>query len=187
MTLEEYHTNLTSLAEEYNQRAVEAVFVPAANELLATVKNRIINEGENSSGTKIGQYSTKPAYFSPQAYVKQGSFSAVGKTGEKVFKNGKPHKSEYIPSGYSGLRAKQGRETAFMNMEYSGSTLLSYQMQVKTQEILLGMTNKEASDIRHGQEKKRGRIFSAQQSEIDTYNKNVSEETERLTLSILKK
>lgn len=185
MTIEEYNAKLGTMTEEYAQRAVDSIYVPAANMLLATIKNRI-EEGKNSQDSKTGAYSTKPAYYSPEAFVKRSTFAAQGKTGEKVFKNGKPHKTEFFPSGYKGLRDKQGRRTDVMNMNYSGGTMLAYQMQVGKDAILLGMTNKEAADIRKGQEKKRGRIFSATQQEIEAYNKEIFEETEKLTVSYLK-
>lgn len=186
MTAEEYAAKISLMSEEYAQRAVDSVYIPAANGLLAAIKNRIVNEGENSAGGKIGSYSTKPIYAGPEQFVKRGSFTAQGKTGEKVFKNGKPHKTEYFPSGYKGLRDKQGRRTDIVNESYSGGTMLAYQMQVERDAILLGMTNKNASDIRKGQEKKKGRIFYAQQKEIDAYNKEVFEETEKLTVTYLK-
>lgn len=185
MTLEEYTDRLSLLANEYAEKAADEIFVPAANELLATVKQRI-NDGENSAGSTIGTYSTTPAYYGQESFVRKSSFSAQGKTGEKVFKNGKPHKTEYFPSGYSGLRSKQGRRTDRMNMNYSGSTLLSYQMQVRDKDILLGMVNKEASEIRLGQEKKRGKIFYATQQEMDSYNRNVIEGVRVVTDRIMR-
>jgi hypothetical protein len=50
----------------------------------------------------------------------------------------------------------------------------------------LGFTNTEASKIRKGQEKKRGKIFYAMQTEMDDYSKNVTEESERITRELLK-
>lgn len=184
MTLEEYTERLKRLSTTYADKAKEAVFVPAANELLATIKNRIVQDGKNSQGSNIGQYDTTPAYYGPNAFVKKSSFSAQGKTGEKIFKNGKPHKTEFIPSGYKGLREKQGRRTDVINESYSGATMLAYQMAVGGNDILLGMTNTEAAKIRQGQEKKRGKIFYATKNEIEDYNKNVREESEKLVKQI---
>lgn len=184
MTLEEYTDRLKRLSATYADKAKEAVFVPAANELLATIKNRIVQDGKNSQGSNIGQYDTTPAYYGPNAFIKKSSFSAKGKTGEKVFKNGKPHKTEFIPSGYKGLREKQGRRTDVINESYSGGTMLAYQMGINGDAIVLGMTNTEAAKIRQGQEKKRGKIFYATKNEIQDYSKNVREESEKLTKQI---
>lgn len=184
--LTDYTKKLEQLSERYSREAVDSVFVPAANEFLATIKNRISQEGRNSQGAPIGQYSTKPGYFGTAAFIRRSSFSPRGKTGEKVFKNGRPHKTEYIPTGYKGLREKQGRRTEVMNMSYSGGTLLSYQMQARQQDVVIGMTNNEAAEIRHGQEKKRGRIFYGTQEEIGAYTKNVRDESEKLHRQLLK-
>jgi hypothetical protein len=186
MTPEEYKAKIENLAAVYASKAIDQAVIPAANELLATIKNRIVQQGKNSQGAGIGQYDTTPAYYGPNAFIKKTSFTPQGKTGEKVFKNGKPHKTEYIPSGYKGLRDKQGRPTDKMNMSYSGSTLLAYQMDRNGDSVVIGLTNKEASDIRKGQEKKRGKIFYAMQTEMDDYSKNVTEESERITRELLK-
>lgn len=216
MTPEEYTERIFTMSEEYAQRAIDSIYIPAANGLLATIKNRIVNEGENSAGGKNGSYSTKPAYFTQEQFVKKSVFKGIGQRGfkgerivsekkyrvekttlksgkvvqrlvdEKKFKvEKKTPKSMYIEDGYKGLRDIQGRRTDVMNLSYSGATLLAYQMQARDVEILLGMTNKNASDIRRGQEKKRGKIFYAQQKEIDAYNKEIFEETEKLTKSFL--
>jgi hypothetical protein len=186
MTPEEYKSKLESLAGEFASRAVDRAVIPAANELLAVIKNRIVQQGKNSSGASIGVYDTTPAYYGPEAFIKKTSFTPQGKTGEKVFKNGKPHKTEYIPSGYKGLREKQGRRTDIMNESYSGATMLAYQMQQTDNAAILGFTNTEASKIRKGQEKKRGKIFYATKQEIDDYNQSVAEESERITRELLK-
>lgn len=83
MTLEEYTERLKRLSATYADKAKEAVFVPAANELLATIKNRIVQDGKNSQGSNIGQYSTEPAYFSKNQFVKKSSFKGVGQRGFK--------------------------------------------------------------------------------------------------------
>jgi hypothetical protein len=186
MTPEEYKAKIENLAEVYTSKAIDRAVIPNANELLATIKNRIVQQGKNSSGAGIGQYDTTPGYYGPEAFIKKTSFTAQGKTGEKVFKNGKPHKTEYIPSGYKGLRDKQGRPTDKINESYSGATMLAYQMQQTDNAAILGFTNLEASQIRKGQEKKRGRIFYATTQEIEDYNKNVAEESERITRELLK-
>lgn len=186
MTIKEYMATLDELGYEYATKAFDSIVVPNANELLATIKNRILNEGENSSGGKMKPYDTTPAYYGPSQFVKKSSFAAKGKTGEKVFKNGNPHKTEYFPSGYKGLRDKQGRRTDITNMSYTGSTMLAYQLGERGNAAVLGFVNNEASKIRKGQEQKRGKIFYAQQSEIDTYNRNVLTETEALTRKLLK-
>lgn len=181
MSPEEYQQRIQGLIREGGGDLIGDVVVPAASELLATIKNRIVQRGQNSADTKIGGYSTDPAYYGKDAFIRKGSFKAQGKNGDTKFKNGNPHKTEYFPSGYKGLREKQGRKTDVMNMSYTGSTLLSYQMQGGAGMVLLGMTNQHAAEVRQGQEKKRGKIFYATQQEMAEYNRNVEEATEEVT------
>lgn len=179
MTLEEYYTNLGKLAEVSSQRALDSIVVPAANELLAKIKNRISQDGKNSNDANIGNYSTKEMYASKNQFVKQGSFRPIGKTGKKT------KSTMYLPQGYKQLRQIQGRETAHMNYEYSGSLLLSYQSQDTGSAVLLGFTTERSSIIRKALEQKRGLAFYATDKELEDYNKQVEEQSKELTLTIL--
>jgi len=185
MTIEEYRKKLDALTAQYDSKAIDSVVVPAASELLATIKNRIVLDGKKSNNSSIGKYSTRPAYFGPEDYMK-GGFTPKGKTGESEFKNGKPHKTEYFPTGYDGLRDKQGLRTDIMNLSYHGSTLLAYQMQPKNESVVIGLTTQDAANIRKWQELKRGAIFSATDEEIKDYTDNVRKESERVTRALLK-
>lgn len=179
MTLEEYYANLGKLAEVSSQRALDSIVAPAANELLAKIKNRISQDGKNTQGANIGNYSTTPEYYSKSQFVKQGSFRNVGKTGKKT------KSTMYLPQGYKQLRQIQGREVAHMNYEYSGDTLLKYQAQDTGGAVLLGFTTEKASIIRKALEQKRGLAFYATQEEIEAYSKQVEDESRELTLTIL--
>lgn len=184
ITLEQYQDKLRELARQGSEKAIERVVVPAANELLANIKNRIIRDGQNSAGQKIGNYSTKPAYFEKEQFIQKGKFKGIGKTGQTKYASGAMHKSMYLPQGYKQLRDIQGRQTQFINEFYTGDTMLAYQMQPKDKEVLLGLTTERAAKIRHGQEAKRGRIFSATEEEIKEYNENVSKHSADLLTSI---
>lgn len=185
MTLRDYQNNIAALISQGAERAIESVIVPAANGLLAAIKNRIALDGKNSNGGQIGSYSTKPAYYGKQQFTKTSSFKAVGKTGEKKFADGRAHKTQYFEQGYKGLRSAQGKVTDKMNLNYSGSTLLAYQLQAAEKYVILGLVTERASDIRKGQEKKRGRIFYATTSEIEAYNTEVAEGSAEITKRIL--
>lgn len=52
--------------------------------LLASIKNRIENEGRDSTDKPIGQYSTKSIYATEEQFVKGGAFKAGGKTGKLI-------------------------------------------------------------------------------------------------------
>lgn len=177
MTPEQYIQKLKDLATTVKQKAIESIMIPAANELLANVKNRIFLDGKNSAGQQIGTYSTRKMYAGINQFVKRSSFKPGPRKGAKTMR---------LDGGYKQLRSIQGRDVAKMNYEYSGGTSLAYQQQVRQNEILQGMTTELASKIRQGLEAKRGKAFSPTQQEIDEYNKNVAIDTQELIRKTLR-
>lgn len=87
MTPEEYNERLTELYGLVSGDITADTIVPAARELLFEIKNRIANEGQNSNGVNIGEYSTKPIYVTPQNFVSPGAFAPGGKIGAKGSKS----------------------------------------------------------------------------------------------------
>ena len=177
MTSAEYIEKLKALRDAAVAKGVAAVIVPNANELLANTKNRIMVEGKNSAGGNIGSYSTKKMYAGKEQFVKTGSFKAGPRPGAKTMR---------LDGGYKQLRAIQGRPVDKMNYNYSGDTMLAYQMQALKDVVLLGLTNERASKIRQGLEAKRGKAFYPTKAEITEYEKNVAADVITLQLKILK-
>lgn len=179
MTLEEYQERLRNLASVAAQSAAEQIIIPNANELLAKIKNRIQIDGKNSSGSDIGRYSKKPAYYSRDQFDKKSSFKPIGKTGKRT------KSTMYVSDGYYGLRGLQGKPNDKINETYTGSTMASYQLEPIEKGAVIGFLNKQSSDIRKGQEKKRGPIFSATDEEMREYSEQVAKDTAEITLKIL--
>lgn len=180
MTLDEYNNNVAELLKEVELAATGEAYIPAANELLAETKNRIQLDGKKADGTNIGQYSTKPAYYSREQFVKKTAFKPQGKTGKKT------EKTMYLPAGYKQLRDIQGRHTDKVNENYSGQTLLDYQLEQQNKSIVLGFVSERSSRIRKGQDKKfGGDIWHSSAEELANYEKNVAEQTEIITTRIL--
>ena len=59
MTLVEYGERMERLLKLATEKTHDGIITPAANRMLATIKNRIQQKGENTDGSKIGQYSKK--------------------------------------------------------------------------------------------------------------------------------
>lgn len=57
---------------------VDLAITPAAIELLAAIKNRVVNEGKSTSGESLRSYSKNPIYATSDKFVK-GGFVAQGK------------------------------------------------------------------------------------------------------------
>jgi hypothetical protein len=180
MTPQEYQKKLAELLQLATVRAYQEVIVPEANELLAETKNRIAIDGKKADGSKIGNYSTKGAYYSREQFVKKGKFKPVGKTGKQT------KSTMYLPSGYKQLRDIQGRSTDKVNENYSGQTLLDYDLEPRDKSIVLGFVSERSSKIRKGQDKRfGGDIWHSSKEELDNYQKNVTEQTEIITQQIL--
>ncbi|HWB63523.1 MAG TPA: hypothetical protein VG603_08455 [Chitinophagales bacterium] len=84
------------------------------------VVERIFGRGQKATGA-IGRYSTKPFYAGAVQFAKHTALNAKGKSGKTVFKNGKPHKTMYLPQGYKQLKETQGLEGGFVNLTYTAS------------------------------------------------------------------
>lgn len=179
MTLEEYNEKIKSLAAVAAESVVESVIVPAANELLAEQKNRIIRDGKNSDNGTIGSYNTKPGYYGKEQFNKKGSFKGVGKNG------GTPQKTMYLPQGYKQLRDIQGKPTDKVNENYSGQTNLDFQLGQEPNAIVIGFVTQRSSKIRKGQELKRGKIWTPTKQELADYYKNVTQGVAELNNKLL--
>ena len=117
-------TNLVSL------QAVERLTKEVAIGVRASNMRRVHNEGKAVSGSLIGSYSTKPMYVNPKNSPRR--FSTGGKKSDKpIFKNGKSRKTKYFKDGYKGFRNEIGRETAYVNLQLTGTLKSDFNM-VKT-------------------------------------------------------
>lgn len=201
MNIEQYQQELRKLTQGLQRYVVERVTYSAASEVLGNIKNRIQREGKDSLGATMPPYSTKPDYFVRDEFVKKSAFKPVGKRGfkgeyvvqsQKIRINRKTGvvsrgdvqnrivkvtpKSMYLQNGYKEFREIQGRQTQKRDLTLSGETMLSYQIGVKGEDIVLGLTNKRAINIRSYQERINGNpIFPATQEEMNQYNKKILE------------
>lgn len=181
MDIKEHLARIKELAAKVSVSEALRIRVPAANALLAATKNRITDEGRASDGSKIGSYSTKPAYYSRKKFVKKGAFKGVGKNG------GKPRKTMYIADGYKGFRGVQGLQTAFVNMELSGDLMLSYVSVPKENgNITQGLNTQVSANKRAGLEKGFKPFLRSTKEEIDEFNKECALGFAELTINTLK-
>lgn len=183
MNLEQYITILNDLPAKVENAAIEAVILPAANVMLASIINRNVNEGLNSDGSKRGGYSTKPMYASRSQFITK-AFTPQGKGGKRVKDNGQPYKTEYLARGYQELRQKQGREIAFKNYEYTGDMFLAFGLAPAENAVNIGFRTEKASIIRKSLEKKNGVAFKPSQGEINAYKTEVTEHLGKLQKDI---
>lgn len=199
MTLEDYNNRLSELAESTGERLTERVILVSAVSMLSNMQNRIFRDGKDSEGNNIGNYSTTPMYASEMQFVKKNSLKPIGKGGTgKDFKirhtdlvtgksktkivkrNGMDRKTMYLKEGYKEFRDVQGRSTSEVNLQLRGDLKLSFTLQAKEKEVLIGFNSEEQSIKRKGLEahfkKSIGTIFPATQEEKEEYSKEILKE-----------
>lgn len=204
MTILEYRNKLAELIAQSKEKAIEEAVVPAANKLLATVKNRIQRQGKKTDGSAIGTYSTEPMYASRDQFDKKSAFKPIGKNEKKrkttqVFDIGtqkkrsvpitadfRQRKSMYLEQGYKQLRDIQGKPTDKINFTYSGDLMLAYQQQQKDKSILQGLTSELEALKREGLEGRFGKTLTPMKEEINEYQKDVAKSLQQQQLKILK-
>lgn len=160
MTILEFINVLNDIKAE---RVLDSILLPAANRVISQFKRRIFNDGEASSGAKIGNYSTEPAEFSRRQFVKKSTFIGGSDSDDDTMQ---------FEGGYKEFRQLQGRQTAFVDLRLSGSLENSIQL-VKDGEnaILIAITNEdEAKKARENEKRFSKVIFSLSESEKKTFS-----------------
>lgn len=92
--------------------------------------DRIFSQGLNSTGSQIGQYSTKDIWVNPSKTATKNNkgFSPLkGKTGATEFKSNpsRKRKTSYF-EGWKGLRAAQGLKTDKVNLNFTGDMFFDF-------------------------------------------------------------
>lgn len=208
MEINEYISRLEQLAGVVGT-AEQHTIVPSGREMLVAIKARV-RRGVGTNGNKIGSYSTKPMYAGPAQFIKRGAFKAQGKRGNigdrliptartrtnsvranplkystyTIAKpNYKPRKTMYLADGYKELRAIQGLEVGYMDLNYSGNMAKDYQMQQVAREVLLGMVGRVGQY--QGLTTRFGAFYPPSASEKAVYFEAVALRTARLFRGVM--
>ena len=158
---------MAQITPEQFQKMIEAkirsldiaktIVFPVATVMLDSMRQRLFQEWISGNGSKTGSYSTSPMYASKSAFV-GGGFSPQGKNakktatgklakGSKNKKDGAQRKSMYLAGGYKQLRQVQGKETAFVNLQYSGLLFTDFsKLAVEKDTVVSKVGTKESSD-----------------------------------------
>lgn len=180
MELSELNAALHGAVDKRVEAVRKASEIAAQNVLLAEYKNRIFVEGKDSTGGKIGTYSTKPMYGTKQAAVRKGAIKGIGKNGDTKFTNGKPHKSMYLPNGYAGFRAAQGRQTGFVDLNLSSSLFRAVQLYKQGDTTVIAIADiKESKKFRGNEKHFSKNIASLIPSEKELYQESIIELTKQ--------
>lgn len=181
MTLNVHQSLVQTMAQRQAAVYNERVIIVAATKLVSSINRRIIRQGLKTDGTKIGKYSETPFYAGPKAFIVKSKNKKTGKTGKSKFKNGKSHKTMYLETGYKQLREVQGRESSFVNLEYTGSMMNDYKVGRDGNDIVVGFTNIEESKKRKANDERfDGPIFAASRDDMASYRQAIVLESKQL-------
>lgn len=194
MALNERLDKYKALARVLKDQAAlnERVLTVAAKATEGVFKQRIFKEGKDANGALIGDYDTKPFYINPKSPslvgVKKGNLKPIGKTGQKKFKDGTPHKTTYLPNGYKELREKTGRQSAKVDLNLSGASAASIQTGKRGNFVVLGFTNLKRALILEGNERRFGkRIFAISAKERQVFANAAADEIQKIVKQITQK
>lgn len=142
-----------------NDNTAKRISQAAAFQVIAEYKQRIFYEGLDTAGSAIGQYSVNPFYINPLTLttVSSSGITPEGKNGQKVFKNGNPHKTKYLTQGYKQLRDLTGRQSQTVDLNFSGSLFQSIKVTESGLNSAITYTNDELANIMEAQEDRFGK------------------------------
>lgn len=167
-TMEQYVAALRKQSQEL--RDSKAPFI-AAQTAHADMVERIFTSGEAANGGKIGNYDTKdPLYINSKN--SPVNVAPKGKTGKRVFDNGKPHKTAFF-SSYKAYRAAIGRPTNTVNLDLFGRLKQEFEnslRRISNSSFEARLRTDESTDKALGNQSRfRKPIFAATQQERDTF------------------
>ncbi len=125
---------------------VAEFILPFAVTANTEMSERIFEDGKNASNAKIGNYSTEEMYAGVSKFNNNGAFRPQGKSeyGKKrktvtvfdvktkkkksvaVTKQYRERKTMFLKNGYKELRAIQGYESSFVNLQYTGDLMTDF-------------------------------------------------------------
>lgn len=178
---ESFALKMEHMAAELDDKMPDVIATSIMVELEAQHKQRIFGEGRKSDGSKIGEYSKKPTYYSKEVFIRKAAFKAKGKKDRGNFKNGNERKTMYLPGGYTELRDIQGRQTEFVDQKYSGSQERSIGIVKLGTAVLYGMRDLIESKKLEGNIKRFGDFISLSPAEKEFLKTEIPQQATLIT------
>lgn len=190
MTVEQYIAKLNRQIEaiERNDKAL----LLAASSVHGKMVTRIFEDGLDSNGNKIGNYSTKEMLATETQFDKKSKFKqTIGKTktGKPkplwlLFPRAKKKGKKAVPvmrisGGYKTFREMQGKESGFVNLRYRGTLRSDFtgSLSKRGRTYVSGTKNKANTPKIDGAEKRfNAVIFRLTKEERNLYNEILRKE-----------
>lgn len=153
-----------------NPQIQKRVATAAAFASIGEYKRRIFVNGLASDLSQIGTYSEAPFYQNPNNLlgVSVSGVTPLGKNGLDTFRSGRKKKTRYLEGGYKELRELTGRQSDFVDLNFSGSTQGAIQVGEQGEEVVIGFVDEKSFLIMQGHEERYGKeIISFSQEERD--------------------
>lgn len=129
MSPEEFRSKI---AQKIKQLDKVKLIYPVATKIHDDMTRRVFDKGVGGDNKDFGEYSSTPAYFTKKQFKKTGAFKAQGKKSFRANQQGAGRRraqldrgnsyqrtSMYLPYGYKQLKAIQGMQAAFVDLQYS--------------------------------------------------------------------
>lgn len=163
------YNSFDAWAQEFQktlEQSKEQLALVAAKNAEAELKRRVFNDGQDMYGRRIGSYSTKEAYFPIEAFIKRSVFESNTRYG----------KTMYFPDGYKGLRELNGRQTDYVDLNYSGSLMNSIRTEKRPNGYAVVISNDDAAIAEKQEKRFKKKIFKAGNREITSMLDSVRDE-----------
>ena len=177
MAFEQLTERLNDISRKLDEAVPKVALVQSFVELQADFLQRVFVNGTASDGSKIGNYSTNPEYFTKNQFVKTGAFRPQGKNGDTKFKTvTRPRTSMYLKDGYKEFRDIQGRPTNTVNLDLSGSLKRAYRVFKFGDSVLFGQNDTEEHKKIEGLTDRFGEWQSLTQEEVERLKESIPEQ-----------
>jgi len=181
MKLNELANKIKGLSAEVVAANKERLQIIASNEMEFLLKKRVFAEGKDSSGSKIGSYSTKEIYVNPNkisSLIPKSGLKISGKFNKSSkFKNGNPRKTAYLGGGYKEFKEKANFDSNIYNLTLTGTSKDSIKIGKKGNDIVLGFSDEGRRKILEGHEERLNKeIFKPTKDELKSVRKIVKDE-----------
>lgn len=147
MTWAEFDRDLQSRIDAYKEQK-QNILIEVGKTIEAIWKARIFNLGRDASGNIIGVYSKTATWATIEQFDKESAFNSRVKNRKRAVNKGSnpgpagsPRESIDLPGGYAELREIQGKKSDFVNLDYTGSLRVSFQLGTRGDEVIYGTPN----------------------------------------------
>jgi hypothetical protein len=147
MTIQDFILRLQELEKVRDVNVTERILIAGANEMLASLKDRIFDEGKDTKEAQIAaRYRWQKRKYTREDFkgVKGGGFVA----NTKVTIDGKQTDAMFIKEAYVGFRKLAGRQTEYVDLELTGSLRNSIRVGTQGDKVVIGITSLNESKKR---------------------------------------